>query len=30
MIRRKGDKLNAKWKGYDNTFNSWFYKKDLA
>ena len=30
MIRRKGDKLNAKWKGYNNTFNSWFYKKDLA
>ena len=23
LIKRKGDKLYIKWKGYDNTFNSW-------
>ena len=23
VIRRKGDKLYVKWKGYDNSFNSW-------
>ena len=22
LIKRKGDKLYAKWKGYDNSFNS--------
>ena len=30
VIRRKGDKLNVKWKGYDNSFNSWIDKKDLV
>ena len=29
VIRRKGDKLYVKWKGYDNRFNSWIDKKDL-
>ena len=23
VIKRKGDKLYVKWKGYDNLFNSW-------
>ena len=23
VIKRKGDKLCVKWKGYDNSFNSW-------
>ena len=30
VIRRKGDKLYVKWKGYDNRFNSWINKKDLV
>ena len=30
IIRRKGDKLYVKWKRYDNCFNSWIDKKDLA
>ena len=30
VIRRKGDKLYVKWKGYDNRFNSWIDKKDLV
>ena len=25
----KGDKLYVKWKGYDNSFNSWINKKDI-
>ena len=29
-IKKKGDKLYAKWKGYDNSFNSWIDKKDLV
>ena len=29
IIRRKGNKLYVKWKGYDNSFNSWIDKKDL-
>ena len=29
MIRRKGDKLYVKWKGYDNSFNSWIDKKHI-
>ena len=28
-IKRKGNKLHVKWKGYDNSFNSWIDKKDL-
>ena len=27
VIRRKGDKLFAKWKGYENSLNSWIDKK---
>ena len=30
VIKRKGDKLYVKWKGYNNSFNSWIYKKDLV
>ena len=29
VIKRKGVKIYVKWKGYDNSFNSWIYKKDL-
>ena len=29
VIKRKGDKLFVKWKGYDNSFNSWIDKKDI-
>ena len=29
VIKRKGDKLYVKWKGYDSSFNSWIDKKDL-
>ena len=28
VIKRKGDKLNVKWKGYDNLFYSRIDKKD--
>ena len=28
--KRKGDKLYVKWKGYDNSFNSWINKKDIV
>ena len=27
VIKKKGDKLYVKWKGYDNSFNSWIDKK---
>ena len=27
VIKRKSDKLYVKWKGYDNSFNIWIYKK---
>ena len=30
VIRRKGDKLYVKWKGYDKSFNSYIDKKDLV
>ena len=30
IIKTKGDKLYVKWKGYDNSFNSWIDKKDLV
>ena len=30
VIKKKGDKLCVKWKGYDNSFNSWIDKKDLV
>ena len=29
-MKRKGDKLFVKWKGYDNSFNSWIDNKDLV
>ena len=29
VIKRKGSKLYVKWKGYDNSFNTWIDKKDL-
>ena len=29
VIKRKGNKLYAKCKGYNNFFNSWINKKDL-
>ena len=29
VLKRKGDKLYVKWKGYDNSFNSWIDKNDL-
>ena len=29
VLKRKGDKLYVKWKGYNNHFNSWIDKKDL-
>ena len=28
-IKRKGDKIYVKWKGYDNSFNSWIDKNDI-
>ena len=30
VIKKKGDNLYAKWKGYDNSFNRWIDKKDLV
>ena len=30
LIERKGDKLYVKWKGYDNSFDSWIDKKNIA
>ena len=30
MIKRKGDKLYVRWKGYNSLFNSWIDKKDLV
>ena len=30
VLRKKGDKLYVKWKGYNNSFNSWIDKKDLV
>ena len=29
VIKRKGDQLYVKWKGYDNRFNRWIDKKGL-
>ena len=29
VIERKCDKLYVKWKGYDNSFNSWIDKKKM-
>ena len=30
VIKRKGDKLYVKWKGYDSSFNSWIDKKGIV
>ena len=30
VIKKNGDKLYVKWKGYDNSFNSWIDKKDIV
>ena len=30
VIKKKGNKLYVKRKGYDNSFNSWIDKKDLV
>ena len=30
VIKRKGDKIYVKWKGYNNLFNSWIDKKDMV
>ena len=30
VLKKKGYKLYVKWKGYDNSFNSWIDKKDLV
>ena len=29
VIKKTGNKLYVKWKGYDNSFNTWIGKKDL-
>ena len=29
VIKKKGDKLFVKWKGYNNLFNNWIDKKDI-
>ena len=29
VIKRKSDKLYVKWKGADNSFNSWIDKKTV-
>ena len=30
VLKREGDKLYVKWKGYDNWLNSWIDKNDLV
>ena len=30
LLKRKVDKFYVKWKGYNNSFNSWIDKKDLV
>ena len=30
VLKKKGDKLYVKWKGYDNSFNSWIDRKDIV
>ena len=30
VIKRKDEKLYVKWKGYNNSFNSWIDKKDIV
>ena len=29
VIKRKGNKLYVKWKGYNSLFNSWIDKQDI-
>ena len=29
VIKRKGNKLYVKWKGYDSSFNGWIDNKDI-
>ena len=29
VLKRKGDKLYVKWKGYDTHFNSWINKENI-
>ena len=30
VIKKKGSKLYVKWKGYDNSFDSWIDKNDIV
>ena len=30
VIKKKGNKIFVKWKGYDKSFNSWIDKKDIV
>ena len=30
VLEKKGEKSYVKWKGYDNSFNSWIDKKNLV
>ena len=30
LIKRKGNKLYFKWKGYDNSFSSWIDKRGIV
>ena len=30
IIKKKGTKLYVKWRGYNNSFNSWIDKKDIV
>ena len=30
VIKRKGENVYVKWKGYDSSFNSWIDKKDIV
>ena len=30
VVKRKGDKLYVKWKGYGTCFNSWIEKKNIV
>ena len=29
IVKKKGDNLYIKWKGYDNSFDSWIDKKNI-
>ena len=30
LLKKKGDMFYVKWKGYDNSFNSWIDQKDIV